>query len=248
MLRALDGTNAAASAYQEIKRRIVEVEYVPGEKLSESLLMLQLGMGRSPIRTALARLHNEGWISVSPQSGTFVKALTSEAIEQLTELRLLLELHAASAAATKITQGNLKRLRRSFEILSPLIRAGDVEAFIQLDKDLHSTIYDAAGNDLIAEILLDLRDKIQWIRRACSVSLDRMLDGFEELVAVMQALELRNPETAANRMRIHIANAAAFCCGVDMADVSKALKRRQHQHSFKQSVACVGETSSAREG
>jgi DNA-binding GntR family transcriptional regulator len=237
MSRALDRTNTAASAYEEIKRRIVEVEYVPGEKLSESLLMSQLDMGRSPIRTALAQLHNEGWISVSPQSGTFVEALTSEAIEQLTELRLLLELHATSAAATKITQDKLKRLRRSFEALSPLIKAGDVEAFIHLDKELHSTIYDAAGNDLITEILLDLRDKVQWIRRACSVSLERMLDGFGELVAVMNALEVRNPEAAANSMRVHIVNAAVFCRGVDMAEVSKALKRRQHEHSLKQSVS-----------
>ncbi|MGH8324150.1 MAG: GntR family transcriptional regulator, partial [Steroidobacteraceae bacterium] len=66
----------AVAAYRQIKQRIVNLEYQPGEKLSEARLTAELPFGRSPIRSALAQLKSEGWIEVSPQSGSFVRALT----------------------------------------------------------------------------------------------------------------------------------------------------------------------------
>lgn len=233
MVRPDKELNPAMAAYQEIKRRIVEVEYVLGEKLSEARLIEELGFGRSPIRTALARLNNEGWISVSPQSGTFVRALTNRDIEQVTELRTLLEMHATREAARKITDPELERIQRSFRALGPLIEAGDVEAFINLDKDLHNTIYVAADNEMIADILLDLRDKVQWIRRACSVSLERMIDGFHELETIIDALGARDSGAAAEAMRAHIVNAAAFCRTVDMEEVREALAARKTPRGAK---------------
>lgn len=219
--------NPATAAYRELKRRIVDVEYVPGEKLSESRLIEELGVGRSPIRTALARLSNEKWVSISPQSGTFVHALTNRDIEQVTELRLLLEMHATAKAAKKITEDELERIQRNFRAFKPLIEAGDVEAFINLDKDLHNTIYEVADNQMITDILVDLRDKVQWIRRACSVSLERMMEGFHELEAIMDALAARDSAAAAEAIRTHIDNAASFCRSVDMEKVRAVLDARK---------------------
>jgi len=59
-------------AYTQIKGRIIDVTYQPGERLSETKLAEEFGLGRSPIRTALSRLESEGWVEISPQSGTFV--------------------------------------------------------------------------------------------------------------------------------------------------------------------------------
>ena len=61
-----DSANLAVHAYEAIKKRILEFHYRPGERLSEARLANDLGLGRSPIRTALAQLRNDGWISVSP--------------------------------------------------------------------------------------------------------------------------------------------------------------------------------------
>lgn len=205
------GINPTVAAYNEIKRRIVELDFAVGEKLSEARLVSELGLGRSPIRTALARLQAEGWISVSPQSGTYVKALTQGDIDELTELRTLLEMHATAAAAMRISDAEIDRLTRAFAALGPGIEAGDAEAFIALDTDVHGVIYAAAGNEMIAGILLDLRDKVEWIRRACSGSLQRVQDGYHELVAVFDELAARRPEPAAEAMRAHIQSAAAYC-------------------------------------
>ena len=60
----------AGLVYREIKRRITDLQYQPGDRLSEARLAEELGIGRSPVRTAFARLQGEGWIEISPQSGT----------------------------------------------------------------------------------------------------------------------------------------------------------------------------------
>lgn len=216
--------NTAAEAYYEIKRRIVELEYGVGERLSETRIASELEMGRSPIRSALARLKSEGWIDVSPQSGTFVKALTSRDIEEVTELRTVLEMHAVRAAVARITAAELDSLHVAFDTLGPSIVAGRVELFIDLDKQFHLTIYQAANNALILEILTNLRDKVQWIRRACSVSPDRVQDGFHEIQHIFKAFEARDADAAAEGMRVHIQNAAAFC---RMIDPAKGAGRRK---------------------
>src|SRR5207237_10487935 len=94
-----DSTAMAAQVYAAIKKRILERRYSPGERLSEARLVQELGLGRSPIRTALARLKNEGWIAVSPQSGTYIKSLTDKEIQDLVSLRLLHEARAARGDA-----------------------------------------------------------------------------------------------------------------------------------------------------
>ncbi|MBV9066065.1 MAG: GntR family transcriptional regulator [Methylobacteriaceae bacterium] len=226
----LADANAAAAAYHEIKRCIVELQYSPGERLSESRLVLELGCGRSPIRTALARLKSEGWIAVSPQSGTFVKALTNREIEEVAELRELLEVHAIQIATRQMSDRELMKLHLTFGSYAPEVARGDADAFIELDKQVHVAIYRAAGNELVFDILMNLRDKVQWIRRACAVSNDRVQDGFAELKLVFEALKTRRAEEAAECMRVHIRNAAAFCRTVEqnrlqMSDIKQATRR-----------------------
>lgn len=216
----MDELNAAAQTYREIKRRIVELEYRLGERLSETRLASELGIGRSPVRSALARLRSEGWVAISPQSGTFVKALTNRDIEEVTELRIVLEMHAARIAAERITRKELDTLQIAFDTLGPSIVAGRSELFIDLDKQFHRAIYKAAGNELVNDILMNLRDKVQWIRRACSASLERVQDGFHEIENIFQALEDRDGALAAERMRTHIQNAAAFCRTIDPSAVA----------------------------
>lgn len=210
-----DEAGTAFMIYREIKRRIVDLHYQAGEKLSETRLAEELGVGRSPIRTALSRLKSEGWIAVSPQSGTYIKALTVREIREVTELRMLLEMHVTGAATPRLTDAALKTLRADFDAHAPLVAQGDADAFIAVDNRLHMAIYDATENALIRQTLLDLRDKVQWIRRVCAVSQERVEEGFGELQVVLEALERRDADGAARAMHTHVKNAAAFCESIE---------------------------------
>jgi DNA-binding GntR family transcriptional regulator len=207
-------SSMAGQAYAAIKKRILDSRYIPGERISEAHLAKELGLGRSPIRTALAKLKNDGWIAVSPQSGTYIKSLTDKEISDLLDLRLLLETQVAERAAQSIDEHDLRRLRRAFVAFSPR-SAGDLserafDEFNEFDSLLHLTLYRAAGNALITEILANILDRVQWLKTSTRPSAPRIRSGYAELRRILEALEAREPKLAAARMREHITNAAAF--------------------------------------
>src|SRR5579875_2659799 len=196
--------NAALVAYREIKSRILDLRYAAGEKLSETRLVAELGVGRSPIRTALARLKSEGWVAVSPQSGTYVTSPSDKEIEEVTELRTLLEMHVTRVATPRIPERELREMRAAFEALRRQPMA------------LH---------------LEDLLDKVQWIRRANSVSVARFELALDELGEIIAALEARDAERAALRMRDHIGNAANFCKSEERGVLERGRQRRLRQRA-----------------
>jgi DNA-binding GntR family transcriptional regulator len=202
--------NSAGVVYRELKRRITELFYKPGDRLSEVGIATELGFGRSPVRTAFSRLQSEGWIEISPQSGTFVRGLSDTEITEILETRVVLESYLAGRAATKISDAELVRLRAAFSAFGERVSSGRLDDYLELDLQFHLAIYQAAGNQLITGILVNLIDKVRWIRRGSAEHPLRINDAFAEIHAVLGALEARDAEAASAAMRTHIENTLAF--------------------------------------
>lgn len=200
----------AGAVYRELKRRITELHYQPGEKLSEIRIANELGFGRSPIRTALSRLQSEGWIEVSPQSGTFIRGLSDDEIRELLETRMVLEPHLAGLAAKRATDAELGRMRAAFAAFGDRVTHDRLDEYLALDLHFHMSVYDAARNKLIADFLLNLIDKVRWIRRGSAGSLSRIQGAYKEIRAVLDAMESRDARAASAAMRAHIANTLEF--------------------------------------
>jgi DNA-binding GntR family transcriptional regulator len=200
----------AGVAYRELKRRITELVYKPGDKLSEAGIAAELGCGRSPIRTAFSRLQSEGWIEISPQSGTFVRGLSDSEITEILETRVVLESYLAGRAAKMMSDAELIRLRNAFSAFGKRVPADRLDGYLELDLQFHLAIYEAAGNQLIAGILVNLIDKVRWIRRGSAPYPLRTNLAFAEIHAVLDALEARDADAAAAAMRAHIENTLDF--------------------------------------
>lgn len=195
-------------AYRKIKEGILEVRYEPGQKLSEAKLAAEFGVGRSPVRGALARLERDGWVRVQPQQGTFVRKFSAADVAAMSELRLLLEGHAASVAAQKVNADELAQVRTRFEALKVKGAERNFDEFLELDDMFHGLVYRVAGNPLISEILNNLRDKIRWLRAFNAAKPGRVDASFAEMERVLRAMECRDSEAAAHAMRQHIGNIA----------------------------------------
>lgn len=196
------------NTYRRIKEGILGMRYEPGQKLSEAKLAADLGVGRSPVRSALARLERDGWVQVLPQQGTFVRKFSAEDVAGMSELRLLLEAHAASVAASKVTAEELASLRKQFEALKARGAERNFEEFLALDDRFHGLVYRLANNQLITKILRNLRDQIHWVRVINAAVPGRVDASFAEMDRVLIALERRDGEAAAQAMRQHIGNIA----------------------------------------
>ena len=214
-LQMIDATHindfgTAGTVYREIKRRITELHHKPGDKLSEVRIANELGVGRSPVRSAFARLQSEGWIEISPWSGTFVRGLSDNEITEILETRIVLESYLAGLAAKRMEELELKRLRAAFTRFGGQVSRERMDDYLELDLQFHMAIYDAAGNKLIRGILVNLIDKIRWIRRGSAGSPSRTQNAFVEICNVLEALEARDPDRAAAAMHTHIASTLEF--------------------------------------
>jgi DNA-binding GntR family transcriptional regulator len=199
---------APTDAYQKIKEGILELKYQPGEKLSEARLAADLKLGRSPVRSALARLERDGWVRVLPQHGTFVRQFSVEEVAAMSELRLILEAHAARVAATRVSPQELAALREAFDALKAKGPGKNFEQFLALDDLFHGMVYRVAGNPFVTNILQNLRDQIHWVRVTTATLPGRVEESLREMDRVLHAMEHRDPEAAATAMRQHIGNIA----------------------------------------
>lgn len=145
-------TTAADRAHAAIREAIIDGTYAPGEMLSENELAQTLGMSRTPVRAALARLQDDGWIVVYPKRGALVCTLDTTAISEIADARLVLE--AAGVQSASVTQR-----RQLAQQLEPLLDAqalalanGDVGAFVTATVDFHRAFVEVGRNSYLLAV------------------------------------------------------------------------------------------------
>ena len=133
-----------------IRQAIVEGRVLPGQRLKEEELAQQLGISRTPIREALLVLQTEGLLEAAPNRGATVRAYDVRDLEEMYELRALLEGHAARRAASRVTGEQLDALRASCDRFAALLDGKDVPSLVAENNVFHQTILAAADSDRLS--------------------------------------------------------------------------------------------------
>jgi DNA-binding GntR family transcriptional regulator len=201
---AVQQISLAEKAYHAIRDLIVSLELAPGAVIDERELMERLGIGRTPVREALRRLAHEGLVEVYPRRGMFVTGVDVRELARLSEVRVVLEPEAARLAAERATQSDRAAIG---ELLVELAAGGrDDRELMELDERIHSAVYRAAHNDLLAATLSQY---YVLALRIWSMALEQTHD-LEEAVdahrALLEAIRDGDGDRAAETMRAHVQN------------------------------------------
>lgn len=154
-------STATEGAYEHLKRLILTGALAPGLELREGTLTTTSGFGRTPVREALRRLVQEGFVEVRPRQGYRVSVVTLASVRDLFEMRLLLEPAAAELAATRATQEELAALH---ELAHESYVPGDpdsYERFLERNREFHVRVARVAGNERLARTLQVLLEEMQ---------------------------------------------------------------------------------------
>lgn len=215
---------AAAGAIDQIRDLVVGGVLKPGQKLpSERVLCDRLGVSRPSLREAIRALGAMGILDIRQGSGIYVSDLSSaalatpisflldinkQALEDVIDVRLLLEVGATRAAASRITPEELQRLEA---LLVELERSvGDADSYLKVDVAFHRTIHQASGNRLIAALMESLFAIELKERRVTASYREARIAGLKGHRTIFEALEARNPETAGAAMYSHINNSRPY--------------------------------------
>jgi DNA-binding GntR family transcriptional regulator len=130
-------------AYNTIKEKIIRCEYPPNSFLNEEILKNGLHVSRTPIRDALSRLEQEQFIKILPKRGILIKGITIEEVNQVYEMRLLIEPYVLNKYGSTISPGIYSEFKRFF---SRSVQRLPTETVNQKDDDFHSMFINASNN------------------------------------------------------------------------------------------------------
>ena len=195
-------------AYVEIKKRILTDVLHPGDRLSQEGIAAELGISTTPVREGLKRLASEGFVVLETHRDARVTPLTYEEAVSLYDVRLQLDPVAARWAAERRDEGDVERVRRTLEALTPLTGTSGLAA-LDAHRAFHRSIYRASANAPLVEILDGLWDKNDRYRqftlhsrRAGRADVTRVR---REHQALADAVVAGRGDAAESVMRDHIA-------------------------------------------
>jgi DNA-binding GntR family transcriptional regulator len=176
----------------------------PGDQLDEQALAARLGVSRTPLRAAIARLAQEGLVVTLPYRGSFVRRFTVEEIDGLYEVRAALEGLAARRAARRLTPAGLQTIGAILDECQAALDAGDLEAYGQADARFHRALAEASGNPTLVETLDGLRLRIHRFRDLANREPGLRRRAAREREQIVDALARRDAEAAGRLLEQHI--------------------------------------------
>lgn len=205
-LPPLDGQNGSLSGlvYSTIKAAILSLEFQPGESIRKTDLCDHLGVSRSPVSDALAKLSNEGLVDIVPQSGTRVSKISMTAIREQAFLREAVEVAATRHATLNSTPEIIARLKRNLEMLTLIAKDADKDDFIETDDQFHEILLSTTGVTRLSETINTASSSIYRARLLMIPAPGRLNDTIDEHAAIIDAIAQRDVPRAEDAMRHHV--------------------------------------------
>jgi DNA-binding GntR family transcriptional regulator len=189
---------------ESLRAALVSGRMVPGTTYSIPALAEQFGVSATPVREAMLDLVNEGIMSAVPNKGFRVVELSDAELDQITELRRLLEVPTVGELAGAIDRAAVRRLRALADAVSDAARRGDVVGYVEADRELHLALLAEAGNPRLVEMVGRLRDQSRLYGLEQLAADGVLVDSAAEHMRLIDALESGDRRAAERVMAHHL--------------------------------------------
>lgn len=190
-------------AYSRLRAEILNGLIAPGAGLQEADLSQRLGISRTPLREAICRLAEEGLVEVLPYRGARVIRLDNDHLDDLFQVREIVEGLAARLAATRMSKQDVAKSRRSLKVR---LRETDrrTSVYRAPTLDFHQELLRASGNRLLIDIAGRLYARLSLARAVSGAFRERAADAAREHLAVLDSIARREADAAERLTRRHV--------------------------------------------
>ncbi len=197
--------SAREKTYDYLKANILSGHFIPGERLAEEHLAEELGVSRTPVREALHKLEQEGLIEPLESRGFRVPQDSPEEIEDLFDIRTVLEGYTLKIICERITDEQMAMLEEIIEKADDALRRKRIDEVFQWNTQFHDTLHSlVADKRRFHSLIVNMRKYVLRYRKDTLQSLGaakRASDGHRQ---ILLALKLKEPELCERVMRTHI--------------------------------------------
>jgi DNA-binding GntR family transcriptional regulator len=193
-------------AYDILKELILTGRLEQGKLHNEKRLAEVLGVSRTPVREALLELSREGMVSFVPSKGVKVLKITPKQVQEVFELRRIIEGYIIKSISKRLTPGDLKKIEK---ILSKQDRSASRDeelSFIEMDKEFHLFMASKMGNQQIETILQNLRDQIHLMGIRAIKDQSRSQQVLKEHQRIFSAMKKKDAKRAHEELMKHLNN------------------------------------------
>ena len=211
-LRPLDSFagSLAQRVYASLREAILSLNLRPGDILRKPEICAALGVSRSPVSEAVARLAGEHLVRIVPQAGTYVARLSLDEIREGAFLREALELAAVEKVAGAVTDDQLGQLRRNLRLQAALIEDHDFAGFYQTDAAMHELILSFTGFRRVAGLADTSWVHVNRARQLILPAPGRIQATLTEHQAIIAAIEARDAPAARAATKLHLGKLIGF--------------------------------------
>lgn len=203
-LTALADTDLVGQVARVLTQAVVNGQLAPGAKVVEAGIARELGISRAPVREAARLLEQQGLLVSHPRRGFFVRKLEAGDIDEIYDLRVCVECHAALLAAKNLTPTNRDALRRQIDVLHQTADLEDHARQVEEDYRFHRMIVEMAGSKRLLKVFDDLASEMRMVIGL----IGRLYDDPHRIAqtheALLDVLEQGDPDVIAARFDYHI--------------------------------------------
>jgi DNA-binding GntR family transcriptional regulator len=191
---------------ERLQRLIIEGELTPGEKVPEKELCERFNVSRTPMREALKVLANAGLVTLTPNRGASVTAVTVDDLQEVFPVMGALEALSGELACEKITDAELARVRALHEEMVGHYKAQRLPEYFKTNEAIHIAILNAARNDTLSSQHQMLSARVRRARYLANMTRERWDKAVAEHEDILAALEARDGPRLGNILKKHLKN------------------------------------------
>ena len=210
--------------YQNLRQGIMTLELYPGSRVTETELAQRFGVSRTPVREALQRLAVEGYLTIRPKHGCYIRQLDVFELAESYDVRVGLELESVALMGKRIPYREVAELAEDWDPGRAGYGLEGTESFKDAEESFHIRLAGLCGNPVLVQYLKDVNNHIRIVRRLGLPDRDSVLKTYHEHYDICQRILANDLDGAATLLRAHIYESQAKSREVTLVQLER---RRQ---------------------
>ncbi|MBN1227582.1 MAG: GntR family transcriptional regulator [Deltaproteobacteria bacterium] len=202
--------NFGDQVFEQLKKMILDGVFRPGNRIIESEVAESIGISRTPVREALHKLEAERLIVRLPKGGYVVKGMSMGEIEEIFDIRVILESFAGYLAAERWNDNEIAPLEDKLEEFEKYLMINDLKELTRLNTEFHELLYALSKSPKLIEMINNLRDEIFLLREILLESMKMGTLSHNDHKEIIKAIKNREAKTVERLLKEHILRGKDF--------------------------------------
>jgi len=213
--------------YDNLRQGIMTLELYPGSRVTETELAQRFGVSRTPVREALQRLAVEGYLTIRPKHGCYIRQLDVFELAEYYDVRVGLELEGVALTSQRVPYRELAQLADDWDPRKLMYGSEGTECFKDAEEAFHIRLASLSGNTVLVQYLKGVNDHIRIVRRLGLPDTESVMKTYEEHYEICQRILANDLSAATNVLRAHIHESQAKSREVTLAQLETRRRLRE---------------------